>query len=72
MNDSESIYTISINLAVLFLAKVQTCVRVYNSTCWAKVAIGKDADSTTSKGVVIANSGKYFHFHLVNKTISEP
>lgn len=72
MNDSESISTISINLVVLLLAKVQTCVRMYNSTFWAKVAIGKDADSTTSKGVVIANSGQYFHFHLLNKIISEP
>lgn len=71
MNDSESISTISINLAVLFLAKIQTCVRVYNSTFWAKVAIRKDADSTTSKGVVTANLGQYFHFHLLNKTISE-
>ena len=33
-------------LAILFLAKVQALERVYNTDCWAKVAVGTDADST--------------------------
>ena len=40
-------------LAILFLAKVQALERVYNTDCWAKVAIGKAADSYR-KGVVTA------------------
>lgn len=37
-------------LVVLHLAKVKAHVRAYNSACLAKVNIGKDAATTTSKG----------------------
>ena len=38
-------------LAILPLVKVQTHVRVYNSSCWVNMVIGKYAASTTSTGL---------------------
>ena len=54
-------------LTVLSLAKVQAFVRMYNSACWAKVAIGKDAYLTTSKGVAIAYPAQYLPLSSLNK-----
>ena len=41
-------------LIALYLSKVQTCVRGYNSVCWTEVAVGEDAAWTTSKETEIA------------------
>ena len=37
MSHSESIFTISINIGIFSLVKVQPRVRAYNSAYWAKV-----------------------------------
>lgn len=59
MSYSENMSTISKRLAILPLAEVQVCVRVYNSACWAEAAIVKDAASTTSKALATAYSAYY-------------
>ena len=55
-------------LAVLLLAKVQACVRVYNSACWAEVILSERAASTTSKGVAMRAWHKSHHGHLLNRS----
>ena len=55
-------------MAVLSLAKVQACVIAYNSACWAKVAICKDA-VLTSEGVEVAYPAQHF---LYENHESEP
>ena len=54
-------------LVVLHLAKVKAHVRAYNSACLAKVNIGKDAATTTSKGVAIVFTAQYLCGNLLNK-----
>ena len=49
-------------LPVLPLAKVQAHAVVYNSACWAKVAVHKDAAST-SKGVEVAYPAQHLLYN---------
>lgn len=49
-------------LPVLPLAKVQAHAVVYNSACWAKVAVRKDAAST-SKGVEVAYPAQHLLYN---------
>ena len=48
------------NIAVFPLDKVQACVQVYNSSCWAKVTKSKGAASTVSKEVANSIPGTVF------------
>ena len=55
MGYSECISTITTDISSWSFAKVQAHVRMHR----AEVAIGKDAASTTSKGVAIAYPAQY-------------